>query len=91
MKKKCNHYVGIWYELEYTDLLSISDLIEKMVKIKDANNYRKSKGYDKRFLAKEYTLKDYFDKRKNCNNFSPFSYCPKCGEEIKYEQTSKKD
>ena len=44
--------------------------------------------YDKVFgLQKEYTLEDYFNKKKNCESFNLFNYCPYCGEKIELKES----
>ena len=44
--------------------------------------------YDKVFgLQKEYTLEDYFNKKKNCESFGLFNYCPYSGEKIELKES----
>ena len=86
-KKKCNHFIGIWYDYDNTDIINIDGLKENIKDIKNLNEYRKENGYDKVMgLSTEYTLEDYFNKNKNCDNFDLFNYCPFCGEEIKLDK-----
>lgn len=75
--------IGIWYDYDETDIITLNDLKDKMSDIKSMNEYKKENGFDKIMpLAKEYTIEDYFNKRKNCDNFSLFDYCPHCGKKI---------
>ena len=60
----------------------------RMSDIKSMNEYKKQNNYDKVFgLQKEYTLEDYFNKKKNCESFGLFNYCPYCGEKIELKES----
>ena len=51
-------------------------------------NIKKQNNYDKVFgLQKEYTLEDYFNKKKNCESFGLFNYCPYCGDKIELKES----
>ena len=84
----CKHIIGIWYDYESTDIITLDDLKMRMSDIKSMNEYKKQNNYDKVFgLQKEYTLEDYFNKKKNCESFSLFNYCPYCGEKIELKES----
>lgn len=84
----CKHIIGIWYDYESTDVITLDGLKMRMSDIKSMNEYKKENNYDKIFgLQKEYTLEDYFNKKKNCESFSLFNYCPYCGERIELKES----
>ena len=84
----CKHIIGIWYAYESTDIITLDDLKMKISDIKSMNEFKKERHYDKLFgLEKEYTLEDYFNKKKNCGNFNLFNYCPYCGEKIELKES----
>lgn len=83
----CKHIIGIWYDYDSTDIITLDGLKARMNDIKSLNDYKKENGYDKVMsLQKEYTLEDYFNKKKNCDSFSLFNYCPYCGRAIILEK-----
>ena len=70
----CKHIIGIWYDYESTDIITLDGLKMRMSDIKNMNKYKKENNYDKIFgLRKEYTLEDYFNKKKNCENLGLFN------------------
>ena len=63
----CKHIIGIWYDYESTDIITLDGLKMRISNIKSMNEYKKENNYDKVLgLQKEYTLEDYFNKKKNC-------------------------
>ena len=84
----CKHIIGIWYDYESTDIITLDGLKMRMSDIKSMNEYKKQNNYDKVFgLQKEYTLEDYFNKKKNYESFDLFNYCPYCGEKIELKES----
>ena len=84
----CKHIIGIWYDYESADIITLDGLKMRMSDIKSMNEYKKENGYDKVFgLQKEYTLEEYFNKKKNCESFNLFNYCPYCGDKIELKES----
>ena len=70
--KKCEHWIGVRYDYENTDLVTLADLKEHIETMKRLPSY---------FHNKPYELIDYCDKRKS-TDLTRFNYCPFCGKKI---------
>jgi hypothetical protein len=80
---KCDCYIGVWYDWENSDIVTLSDLKEH---IKDTNNLIDFREKMKIPLSnsKKVSLSDYCDKRRT-NNLTRFDYCPFCGKKIDWK------
>lgn len=78
--EKCEHTIGIEYNYDDTGLITFKNLVEHINHKKERNKWYKESGY-KEMIAKEYTLEDYFDKRKS-KDIDIFNYCPDCGKKL---------
>ena len=45
----CKHIIGIWYDYESTDIITLDGLKMRMSDIKSLNEYKKQNNYDKVF------------------------------------------
>ena len=45
----CKHIIGIWYDYESTDIITLDGLKMRMSDIKNMNKYKKENNYDKVF------------------------------------------
>lgn len=67
---------------EYAMLATISHLKDHIADRVRQNKYLREVGIESKFLYyKEWSLRDYADKRKN-TNLTRFDYCPECGNKI---------
>lgn len=76
--------VGVLYKGYGAELATVPDL---MLSIKDTQEFNAScrfHGYNN-LVHKEYTLKDYADRRKS-TNLTRFAYCPMCGKKIDWKK-----
>lgn len=76
-REKCECIVGLKYDYENTELLTLAELKEHI----EETNYFAENGI---FGIKVYTLADYADKRKN-TDLHRFEYCPHCGKKIDWK------
>lgn len=67
--------VGMLYNYEATDIVTLSELKEHIQRNKRLPSY---------FHKKPYELADYCDKRKS-TDLSRFEFCPLCGKEIDWK------
>lgn len=72
----CEHIIGIVYNYESTDLVTLDDLKDHI----EASKY----AYDHFCTMTYHTLTDYCDKRKS-TDMTRFEYCPICGEKIDWK------
>lgn len=79
---KCEHIIGIIYNYESTDIVTLDDLKDHI----EANQY----AYDHFCTLNHYTLSDYCDKRKS-TDMTRFDYCPMCGEKIDWKAIKRGD
>ena len=70
--EKCECWIGVRYDYENTDLVTLADLKEHIETMKRLPSY---------FHKKPYELADYCDKRKS-TDLTQFNYCPICGKKI---------
>ena len=80
MKNKCEHIIGLYYEPDDNELVTLNDLKFRIDLCKWFNEQCTKNGID--YLKnEEWTLKDYADKRR-ATNLTRFNYCPVCGDKI---------
>ena len=73
---KCDHIVGIYYDYESTDTITLQELKDYI-----ALQERRHNKYD---IWHYYTPSDYSDMSKDVD-IQRFNYCPKCGEKIDWK------
>jgi len=79
--------IGIMYDYENTELMTINNLKSHIKEVIELNEFaRNDPIYSKlECYQKEYTIRDYADKRKR-TNFRRFEYCPDCGKQIDWKK-----
>ena len=75
---KCECVIGIRYDRENTELVTLSELKEYVEFIAEFAEDNPC------FIGNAYTLSDYCDKRKT-TDLHRFEYCPHCGKKIDWE------
>lgn len=80
MDNNCECVIGLYYRQGGSSLVSLSDLKWHIQDAKEFNAECKRFGMSD-IVKKEYTLRDYADKRKS-TNLTRFNFCPMCGKEI---------
>ena len=83
MANNCECVIGFYYRQGDSSLVSLSDLKWHIQDVKEFNAECKRFGMSD-IVKKEYTLKDYADKRKS-TNLTRFDFCPMCGEKIDWK------
>ena len=81
--EKCECWIGVRYDYENTDLVTLADLegyIEREKRLAESN--KDSEWWQS--MCKKYTLEDYCDKRKS-TDLTRFNYCPLCGKKIDWK------
>ena len=81
--KKCECYIGIKYDYENTELVTLAELkgyIEREKRLSE--HYKNSDWWQS--MRNKYTLDDYCDKRKS-TDLTQFNYCPLCGKKIDWK------
>ena len=73
--EKCECIIGIRYDYENTDIVTLADLKEHIETMKKLPSY---------FHKKPYELADYCDRRKS-TDLIQFNYCPLCGKKIDWK------
>jgi hypothetical protein len=76
--------IGSFNDFGYHELITFSALKEHIKNTKDFNDRLRSDPFMtdvERLCHKEWTLKDYADKRKSTNLYR-FNFCPVCGKAI---------
>lgn len=80
---KCECVIGIRYDYEDTDIITLSELKEHIESEKRlAERYKDDEWLQS--LCNKYTLEDYCDKRKS-TDLTRFNYCPLCGKKIDWK------
>lgn len=82
-----NHIIGLFYDCEETDIVTLEQLKEKVEEIKETNDYIRKYNLCERVYTYE-NLEDFLDSRK-VTSFKRFNYCPECGEKINYRKIRK--
>lgn len=90
MEHECK--IGLLHHTDYDTFITHDGLKNHIHETKYLNGILKSEyghinGYE-RLKHKEYTLKDYTDKRKS-TNLTRFNYCPDCGKKIDWKAMRK--
>lgn len=83
MGSNCDCVIGLFYRADHSELVSLPDLMWNIKDTKDFNAECKKYGMS-HISKKEYTLKDYADKRKS-TNLTRFDFCPMCGKKIDWK------
>lgn len=74
--------VGLLHHCEESELATVSLVKEHIVARTEHNIQLRALGIESDWLyKKEWSLRDYADKRKN-TNLTRFDYCPECGNKI---------
>ena len=73
--EKCECCIGVRYDYENADLVTLADLKEHIETMKRLPSYSHKKPYE---------LADYCDKRKS-TDLTRFNYCPLCGKKINWK------
>lgn len=84
-KSKCDHIIGVWYDYEDTETITLKELKGRINHIKELNKIKMQEFDGYLDVEAEYELKDYF-KKEGCGHFEKFNYCPICGEIIVPEE-----
>ena len=79
--EKCECVVGIRYDYENTDLVTLEDLKEHIERHNNSIDFWKKAGFPK---TKAISLEDYCDNRKS-TDLTRFNYCPLCGKKIDWK------
>lgn len=75
--------IGVYYDYEDTDIVTLSELQEKIKFCISMDEYCKSNGWPTHRAV--YTLNDYCDGRKS-TNLTRFEHCPHCGKKIDWKK-----
>lgn len=89
MANNCECVIGLYYGNDGNELVSLSDLKFNIQDVKEFNAECKKFGMSD-IVKKEYTLRDYADKRKS-TNLTRFNFCPMCGKEIDWTAIRKEN
>ena len=81
--EKCECVIGIRYDYEDTDIITLSELKEHIESEKRFAECHKDDEW-LQSLYNKYTLEDYCDKRKS-TDLKRFNYCPLCGKKIDWK------
>lgn len=81
--KKCECYIGIKYDYENTELVTLAELKGYIEREKRLSEYHKNSDWWQS-MCNKYTLDDYCDKRKS-TDLTRFNYCPFCGKRIDWK------
>ena len=79
--EKCECWIGVRYDYENTDLVTLADLKEHIESNNEMVEFWQTHGFP---AAKEKKLVDYCDKRKS-TDLTQFNYCPMCGKKIDWK------
>ena len=79
--EKCKCWIGVRYDYENTDLVTLADLKEHIESHNGMVEFWQTHGFP---ATKEKKLADYCDKRKS-TDLTQFNYCPLCGKKIDWK------
>lgn len=84
--------IGLYHHLDSVEMISLNGLKKRIVETREHNEaVLKGRWIDAAFLQrKEYTLRDYGDKRKSAN-LHRFNYCPECGKKVDWAKIRRMD
>lgn len=74
--EKCECYIGVRYDYENTDLVTLADLKEDIERHNGMVEFWQTHGFPE---IKEKKLDDYLI------NLTQFNYCPLCGKKIDWK------
>ena len=74
--EKCECYIGVIYDYENTDLVTLADLKEHIESHNEMVKFWKTHGFPE---IKEKKLVDY------STDLTQFNYCPLCGKKIDWK------
>jgi hypothetical protein len=81
--------IGMLRITEDRELVTVPELKEHIEDRERRNQYTRDLGVESGWLyCKEWTLRDYADKRKS-TNLTRFDYCPECGKKIDWKAIRK--
>lgn len=83
--EKCECWIGVRYDYENTDLVTLVDLKEHIESHNRMVEFWQTCGFP---ATKEEKLSDYCDKRKS-TDLTRFNYCPLCGKKIDWKTIKK--
>ena len=84
-------FIGIYYIDDASDMVTLSELKNYIEARIEHNAYLKDLGIESEWLyRKEWSLRDYADKRKS-TNLTKFDFCPMCGKEIDWKAIRRAD
>ena len=89
----CNCIVGIYYNIDSQDLVTLDELKQFIEETKEFNKKLLDDPVWSQVTwmkRKEYTLSDLIDKRKS-TPFSRFNFCPYCGKKINWKKIKKEE
>ena len=75
--------IGLLFETDYSELITLDEL-KCHIAERIAFNFECDKLGMSEIKYKEYTLKDYADRRRS-TNLTRFEYCPDCGKKIDWK------
>ena len=78
-------FIGLFYNFENSCILTLSELEERIEERKIDNKILRAYGNDWA-VKKEWSLKDYADRRKSTDMIMRFNFCPVCGNKIKWNE-----
>ncbi len=77
--------IGLLHHYEEGELATLARVKEHIVDRADHNIQMRALGIESPWLyKKEWSLRDYADKRKS-TNLTRFDYCPECGKKIDWK------
>ena len=84
-----NHdcFIGLLHHCDYSELITLPELQLHILETKQFNHmvrYDPILHSSKELYYKEYSLKDYADKRKSTDLYR-FDFCPTCGKSIDWK------
>lgn len=89
MENESQCVIGLYYRHDGCELVTLQDLKRHIGVVKEFNKTCRQCGMD--FISKkEYTLRDYTDKRKY-TNLTRFDFCPLCGKKIDWKAIRRAD
>lgn len=91
--KSHNCLIGLYYHSDDSEFVTVERLQALIEDTKEYNNMLHRDSLlcgAKDLYKKEYTLKDYADKRKS-TNLTRFNYCPICGNKISWNTLKELD
>lgn len=84
--QECKCLIGVQYDYENTDAITLAELKEYIEREKQLVEYHKDSVNSEwwKAMCNSFTLADYCDRRKH-TNLKRFNYCPRCGKKIDWK------